>query len=118
LWVRLGGADKVDIIVDDFWDVVKADTELDDFRRAFPDKEQVVALKDKLKKYISLVSAGPLKSEDSTKEAFVGKAVTDKEFDSLSKHLKAVLTKSAVKDADIDEFAKKMAATRADNVKK
>ncbi len=121
LWSRLGGEDKVASVVDDFWDAVKNDKNLRFFRKPgeTPTPKQVNDLKTKIIAFISSVTEGPIQYTGKTmKEAHKGMEITDKEFDTVAKHLEDALKKNGVKDDDIKELMRKLNATRPDIVEK
>ena len=121
IWDRLGGAENVARIIDDFYQAVKDDKDVKFFRKAnyVPTKEEVNTLKENMTAFISSISGGPLKYEGKgMKEAHKGMAITDKEFDAAAKDLAAALRKNGVKLDDAKEFMQKVEATRAEIVEK
>jgi hemoglobin len=121
LWERLGGADKIASVLDDFWAAVNNDKDLKFFRKPgeVPTKAQVNDLKEKMKTFISSVTEGPLTySGKSMKDVHKGMGITGQEFDRVARHLEDALKKNGVKLEDVKEFMGKVNATRADVVEK
>lgn len=121
LWDRLGGEENVARIIDDFYQAVKDDKEVNFFRKpnVVLTKQEVNDLKDKMKAFISSVTGGPLKYEGKDmKEAHKGMGITDKEFDAATKDLAAALRKNNVQLEDAREFMQKVEATRPEIVEK
>jgi hemoglobin len=121
LWDRLGGEENVARILDDFYQAVKDDKDVNFFRKpnVVLTKQEVNDLKEKMKAFISSVSEGPLKYEGKDmREAHKGMGITDKEFDAAAKDLAAALRKNNVKLEDAKEFMQKVEATRPEIVEK
>src|SRR5437763_5565971 len=119
LWRRLGGQARVEKVVDDFVESVKADPRVNLTRGGkHPlDDEALAALKRKLVGYVSSVSEGTVPyTGRPLAEAHAGMVVTAEEFSAMAAALRLALEKNGVAAADVDALMQKVAQTRRDVV--
>jgi hemoglobin len=119
LWRRLGGQARVEKVVDDFVESVKADPRVNLSRGGkHPlDDEALAALKRKFVGYVSSVSEGTVPyTGRPLAEAHAGMGVTVEEFSAMAAALRLALEKNGVAAADVDALMQKVAETRKEVV--
>jgi truncated hemoglobin YjbI len=119
LWLRLGAADGVRRIVDD-WVALAAKDARVDFTRGGKFKlnaAQIDDLKTKLVAFISRASEGPVgyKGKDM-KEAHRGMGIKEAEFDAIMDDLKTAMARLGMQQAEIQDLTKQFELTRNDIV--
>jgi hemoglobin len=121
LWQRLGGAQNVTRVVDDFVDRAAKDPKVNFDRNGKYkfDAAKLADLKKKLVAMVSEASGGPLKyTGKSMKEVHKGMGITDAEFDALAAHLKKALEDHGARPPDVAAVLKAVGDTRADIVER
>jgi hemoglobin len=119
LWDRLGGEAAVAAVVHDFAVAAASDPKVNFTRNGqFKlDGPTVTTLERKLVELISSATGGPLKySGRDMKAVHAGMKITEDEFNALAGHFVAMLKKYRVPQAEIDEAAAIIGASRKDIV--
>ena len=117
LWDRLGGTAGVTKVVDDLVAVTIEDPKVNLLRGKKLDAKGVASFKDSVVAFISEATGGPIKyTGKDMKTAHAGLKITSDEFDAFTEHLKDVLKKNKVAQADIDEVMKLVGTTKKDIV--
>jgi len=115
IYERLGGADAVDAVVDEFYDRVLADEALEPYFEGV-DTE---ILHDHQVRFISHVAGGPVEYDGRTMAAaHVDLGITDEDFDRVADHLDASLRTFDVPASDRTELLDAVESLRPDVVSK
>lgn len=121
LWMKLGGQEAVEKVVDDFVAIAAANPKVNfdrDGKLKFTE-EQIAMLKKQLVAFVSAASGGPIKyTGKSMKEAHKGMEITDAEFDASVDDLVKAMEKNGVKDEEIKAVRTAVEGTRKDIVTK
>jgi len=121
LWMKLGGQEAVEKVVDDFVAIAGANPKVNfdrDGKLKFTE-EQIAMLKKQLVAFVSAASGGPIKYSGKTmKEAHQGMEITDAEFDASVDDLVKALEKNGVKEEEVKALRTAVEGTRKDIVTK
>jgi hemoglobin len=121
LWKRLGGQDKVEKVVDEFVEAIRADPKVNLTRNAKYKMEgdELAAFKRKLVGYLSSISEGTVVyTGRSMADAHAGMMITPEEYAAMAAALRIALEKNNVAAADVDAVMKAVAAAGKDIVGK
>jgi hemoglobin len=119
LWDRLGGAETVKKVVDDFTDLAANDPKVNFSRNGKYklDEKAVAKFKKSMVDFICSASGGPIKyAGKSMKEVHAGMDINNAEFNASAADLKKALEMNGAKPADIDELLRIVGTTRKDIV--
>lgn len=113
LYDRLGGQETIDAVVDEFYDRVLADPELEPYFQG----TDTDALRRHQKEFVAHVAGGPVEySGENMRAAHAHLDITGEAFDRVAEHLDASLQACGVDEADREVLLTAVADLRGDVV--